>query len=202
MTNFNAIDINTYCALPIRIEISFVDDDGTEWFVLSEQLKGLLEHPEEIEYRQLLLDFGEYAIEFVEHDDGRSEEVELVSEAGLYMLLLVSKASAVQPFKSWVLDTVAPILTEDGQYLMGEERTVPVPSGYNLSHKDIWSGELNGPRDAIELAIRFLPDLRKTETTDWDVIKVIDGKPQIDQDAVARAMGKKTIPTAAARATN
>lgn len=189
MTTFNAIDINTFCPLPTHIETSF-GSDGTEWFVLDQQLQEQLALPEEFDHHECLT-LEDWCLDLVEREDGWHEEVELVSEAGLYMLVLMSTARAVHPFKSWVLDVVAPILAEDGLYAMGEERTVPAPVGYDLSHKDIWSGDLEDTGDAVQLAMHFLPDLRETAMTDCGVIQVIDGNRQVDPGAVALAMARR-----------
>ncbi|MFD0860565.1 BRO-N domain-containing protein [Roseovarius aquimarinus] len=198
MTTSTAMDINTFCALSFDIETHF-DGGGTAWFVFSKQLQDLLELPEEFDHHEFF-DLEDWNLDLIERDDGTKAEIELVSEAGLYMLILMSEAQATQPFKSWVLEIVAPTLAEDGQYAMSEERSVPAPIGYNLSHQDIWSGDLSETGNAIDLAERFLPALRQTGTTDDGVIRVVSGKPQIDQDAFLLAMSKKVIRMAAAKA--
>ncbi len=176
MTNVNTIDINTFCALPIHIE-AIADTDGNEWFVLDKQLWKLLELHEDARCHQLLHP-KEWTFQVLEHCDGARREVDLISEVGLYMLLLVSKAQAVQPFKSWVLDVVAPTLAEDSLYVMGEETLFHAPTGYDLTHDEVWSGDMDGAGSAYELATLYLPMLRQKGTTEMIayIIDTADGR--------------------------
>jgi hypothetical protein len=191
MTTFNAMNIKTFCALPIPIE-TIVDRDENEWFVLDNQLWKILELPEGARCHQHLRP-KEWTVRLLEDCNGINEEVDLISEAGLYMLILASKAQAVEPFKSWVLETVAPTLAEDGLFTMGEEQYCPAPNGYEITHEDIWGGHLTDSGDVRELAERFLPELRKTGSADCEIVRIANGKPEIDQDAFALAMGKKIL---------
>jgi prophage antirepressor-like protein len=45
----------------------------------------------------------------------------LVSEGGLYALILGSKLPKAREFKLWVTDTVLPAIRKDGAYVKGEE---------------------------------------------------------------------------------
>ncbi len=161
MTTSTAMDINTFCALPTHIS-SIFDGSGTEWFVIDNQLRELLDILDGFANHELL-EPRDCAFALLEKDGGMNDELELVSEPGLYMLLLMSEAQPVQPFKSWVLDTVAPTLAEDGLFLLGEERSWPAPRGYNFTHDTIWDISASGPSSAIDLSRVFIPALRKNE---------------------------------------
>lgn len=181
MTTSTAMDINTFCALPIHIE-TIVDRDGEEWFVLDDQLCALLKFPKDLGYQKLLSP-GDWASNYLD-DDSNELKADLLSEAGMYMLILLSQAEAIQPFKSWVLDVVAPTLAEDSLYMMGEETLFHPPTGYDLTHDEVWSGDLDGSGSAYELANVYLPMLRQKgtaemmayimETADGDYIGVPD----------------------------
>ena len=161
--------------MPTHIE-TIVDRDGAEWFALDDQLCELLEFPADARCHQLLHQ-KERTFRVLEHSDGTREEVDLISEVGLYMLLLVSKAQAVQPFKSWVLEIVSPTLAEDGIYLMGEETLFHVPKDYVVTHDEIWSGDLDEASNAQDLATFHLPHLRQHGTAELTayIIYTADG---------------------------
>lgn len=46
----------------------------------------------------------------------------VVSEGGLYALIMVSRKPAARRFKLWVTDVVLPAIRKDGMYIKGEEK--------------------------------------------------------------------------------
>lgn len=52
---------------------------------------------------------------------GGKRRLAMVSEAGLYALVLRSRKTVAQEFKQWVTSVVLPAIRKDGAYVMGEE---------------------------------------------------------------------------------
>jgi prophage antirepressor-like protein len=51
-----------------------------------------------------------------------SGRVSLVSEAGLYSLVILSRSPEAKQFKKWVTSVVLPAIRKTGGYVMGEEK--------------------------------------------------------------------------------
>lgn len=54
----------------------------------------------------------------------RSPSLNLVSESGLYKLVLRSDKPEAKPFQDWVTRDVLPAIRKDGSYVMGEEKVL------------------------------------------------------------------------------
>jgi prophage antirepressor-like protein len=52
---------------------------------------------------------------------GRSPRVALVSESGLYKLIMRSDKPEAKPFQDWVTKVVLPAIRKDGGYVLGRE---------------------------------------------------------------------------------
>ena len=46
----------------------------------------------------------------------------VVSESGLYDLILDSDKPAAKAFRAWIVETVLPAIRKDGGYVLGEEK--------------------------------------------------------------------------------
>ena len=66
------------------------------------------------------LDTSELTVKKIEGFRGTG--VSLVSESGLYKLVLRSNKPEAKPFQDWVTKTVLPAIRKDGAYIMGEEK--------------------------------------------------------------------------------
>lgn len=187
-------DINAFCALPTYIKT--VQGEGKrELYVFDRELRDVLQLPEELNCEEFLCLRG-CIFEPLETQDSASEELSLVCEAGLYILLLLSEAEEVRPFKSWVLQVVAPTLAEDGLFLLEEEAFCTAPTGYGptghgLTHDEIWDESASDMGCAEGLATTFLPELRKSGSVDDGIIIVKDGEPKISAEDFVFAMAKK-----------
>lgn len=53
---------------------------------------------------------------------GGAQQMTVVSEGGLYALIMVSRKPAARRFKLWVTDVVLPAIRKDGMYVKGEEK--------------------------------------------------------------------------------
>lgn len=52
---------------------------------------------------------------------GKGHSGNLISESGLYKLVMRSDKPAAREFQDWVTRTVLPAIRKDGMYVMGEE---------------------------------------------------------------------------------
>ncbi|MDQ7835598.1 MAG: BRO family protein [Humidesulfovibrio sp.] len=50
------------------------------------------------------------------------QKVAVISESGLYKLIMRSDKPAAKRFQNWVTREVLPALRKDGMYVMGEEK--------------------------------------------------------------------------------
>ena len=53
---------------------------------------------------------------------GRTARASLVSESGLYKLIMRSDKPEARKFQDWVTREVLPAIRKDGAYIMGEEK--------------------------------------------------------------------------------
>lgn len=60
----------------------------------------------------------------IEGFDGRAKTVVLISESGLYKLIMRSDKPQARAFQEWVTRHVLPAIRKDGAYVMGEEKVV------------------------------------------------------------------------------
>ncbi|OYW37677.1 MAG: hypothetical protein B7Z45_05375 [Azorhizobium sp. 12-66-6] len=67
------------------------------------------------------LDADEKGLRTVETPGG-PQEVTVITESGLYSLILTSRKPEAKAFKRWVTGTVLPAIRKDGGYVMGEEK--------------------------------------------------------------------------------
>lgn len=71
---------------------------------------------------------------------GRAPSVRVVSESGLYDLIMQSRKPEAKAFKRWVTKDVLPAIRKDGGYVMGEDKVATsdkvVPAS---SRRLIWS---------------------------------------------------------------
>ncbi|SER75703.1 BRO family, N-terminal domain [Tranquillimonas rosea] len=189
MTANVTLNINTFCPLPIWIPTVKDDRDGA-WFILTDQLRKLLELPKDFDHEEML-DLDEWSRRPLELGQGENREFQLISESGLYKLILLSDARPVQAFKSWVLHTVAPSLAEDGLFKMGEEAFFHAPEGYDLTQDDIWDEFASDSGSASDLARRYLPELRKWGTAEEGMVCLLDRQPTLLEQNVADAFARK-----------
>jgi prophage antirepressor-like protein len=56
---------------------------------------------------------------------GRSREIAVVNEFGLYRLVITSRSKNVEPFKLWLITEVLPSIRRTGSYSMGSVKPTP-----------------------------------------------------------------------------
>lgn len=65
--------------------------------------------------------------------DARAKVVSVVSEAGLYKLVMRSDSTEARKFQDWVTRNVLPAIRKDGGYIMGKRGCPWTPSGTRYS---------------------------------------------------------------------
>jgi len=98
--------------MPVRV----VRVEGEPWFVAADVCRVLgLKNPT-------------VALQYLDSDErakknlGGGQEPNIISESGLYKLVLRSNKPQAKPFQNWVTQVVLPAIRRDGGYIMGEEK--------------------------------------------------------------------------------
>lgn len=93
-------------------------DDGEPWFVLKDVMSALdIHNPTETVKG---LDEDEFTTTELTDSMGRDQRSYIVSEAGLYSLVLKSRKPGARRFKRWVTHEVLPALRRDGAYVASD----------------------------------------------------------------------------------
>lgn len=94
----------------VRIE----DRNGQPWFVLTDICK-VLEHSNPSMAAKMLDDDERDALNITD-PLGRAQETVVISESGLFMLILKSRKAAAKRFRKWVTSEVLPTIRQTGGY--------------------------------------------------------------------------------------
>lgn len=106
-------------------EIRVVNIDGNPWFVALDVCKTLdynVKPNGDVNTSQALKHLGEDEVITTRISDKRGKPPKLVSESGLYKLILQSRKPEARRFQDWVTREVLPAIRKDGAYIMGEEK--------------------------------------------------------------------------------
>lgn len=124
----NQIDNIHYDVLDADIRVIVKQDDQSIWFVASDIAKML-------EYRDSAnmvrgLDEDECDTHNVSTTSGsvksrKSQEMTIISESGLYQVILNAKTERVKPFKHWVTHEVLPQIRKTGSYVPQKVNAAP-----------------------------------------------------------------------------
>jgi len=98
--------------LPVRL----TDQDGQVWFIAND-VCAILEHTNS---RRAIerLDEDEKSEVAIKDSMGRSQTVNIISESGLYALVMTSRKAQAKRFKKWVTAEVLPQIRKTGSYAM------------------------------------------------------------------------------------
>lgn len=108
-----------YGEAPVRVHL---DDEGEPWFVASDVAKILdITNPRS---SLALLDEDEKGVHTMDTPGG-AQEMGVVSEAGLYSLILRSRKPEARPFKRWVTHEVLPSIRRTGSYSAPQAPAAP-----------------------------------------------------------------------------
>ena len=96
---------------------------GEPWFVLKDVCDVLgLSTPARVAER---LDSDEVSQAHLIDSMGRSQEMTIISESGLYNVILRSDKPEAKPFRKWVTAVVLPSIRKTGGYIAGQEELSP-----------------------------------------------------------------------------
>lgn len=97
--------------------------NGEPWFVLKDVCDVLgLSTPARVAER---LDSDEVSQAHLIDSMGRSQEMTIISESGLYNVILRSDKPEAKPFRKWVTAVVLPSIRKNGGYIAGQEELSP-----------------------------------------------------------------------------
>ena len=97
--------------------------NGEPWFVLKDVCDVLgLSTPARVAER---LDSDEVSQAHLIDSMGRSQEMTIISESGLYNVILRSDKPEAKPFRKWVTAVVLPSIRKTGGYIAGQEELSP-----------------------------------------------------------------------------
>lgn len=99
--------------------IRVVTIEGAPWFVLADVARALGRNSPSMMIRGLADDEKGQTICST---PGGAQPTNIVSESGLYRLLVRSNSPNARPFQDWVVRDVLPAIRKDGAYIMGEEK--------------------------------------------------------------------------------
>lgn len=104
-------------------EVRTVQKDGTPWFVLKDVCGVLnLGTPSRVAER---LDGDEVSLTHLTDSLGRLQETTVISESGLYNVILRSDKPEAKPFRKWVTAEVLPAIRRSGGYIAGQNDLSP-----------------------------------------------------------------------------
>lgn len=101
-------------------DIRVIMKDGDPWFVAKDVCDALGLNTSNLAKVLDSYERGSCSVQYT----GQTRNVAIISESGLYSLILRSRKPAAKAFKKWVTSVVLPALRKDGMYVMGEEKAV------------------------------------------------------------------------------
>ena len=110
----------------LNASVRIIERDDQPWFVAKDVLKAL-EIAQPTNQAIAKLDEDEVTQTYLIDELGRSQKTYIVSESGLYALILRSDKPAAKVFRKWVTSEVLPALRKDGFYaahLSREDREI------------------------------------------------------------------------------
>ena len=102
---------------------TLTDEAGEPWFVLKDCMSILdLGNPTET---VKMFDEDEFSTTEVIDSIGRRQQAYIISEPGLYRLVMRSRKPEAKEFQRWVTHEVLPSIRKHGGYMVGQERMTP-----------------------------------------------------------------------------
>lgn len=116
----NEIQKFDFKGAPLR---TLTDEEGEPWFVLKDCMSILdLGNPTET---VKMFDKDEFSTTEVIDSIGRRQQTYIISEPGLYRLVMKSRKPEAKEFQRWVTHEVLPSIRKHGGYMAGQERMTP-----------------------------------------------------------------------------
>lgn len=102
---------------------TLTDEEGEPWFVLKDCMSILdLGNPTET---VKMFDKDEFSTTEVIDSIGRRQQTYIISEPGLYRLVMKARKPEAKEFQRWVTHEVLPSIRKHGGYMAGQERMTP-----------------------------------------------------------------------------
>ncbi len=101
------------------VRVCYKTEDGSAWFIAKDvcDILGLGNARQAL--TRLLLDEKD---DVISNDAiGRRQKMNVVSESGLYMLIMGSRKDAATEFQRWITREVLPSIRKNGSYVIGQE---------------------------------------------------------------------------------
>ena len=146
--------VKIYKNSPIRI----VEKDGEPWFV-AKDVCNILEIKNSRDTLNKCLDEDERGVDII-YTPGGNQEMTIVSEAGLYSLILRSRKPEAKAFKRWVTHEVLPSIRKTGAYLspgMSNEQVKERKCIGGFRRKTVWRNWRLMPRSWRDRPFRQHP---------------------------------------------
>lgn len=104
--------------------IRTIERDGTPWFV-GKDVAEALGYAKPRNAIDTHVDSDDALKQGVTDSMGRTQEMTIINESGLYALVLGSKLPTAKKFKRWVTSEVIPSIRKSGGYIKGQENMTP-----------------------------------------------------------------------------
>ncbi len=185
------MEIQRFNSINDGFSLRTVEKDGEPWFIAADVCRVLEIGPEQVRR----LDSDEYALFSTQGIEGaKNPQMNVVSEAGLYSLVLGSRKPEAKAFKRWVTHEVLPQIRKTGQY----QAPRSLPEALRLAADLAEKLELAQP--AVEFVARYV-DAENTKGL-REVAKVLRIPPLkfakwLEEEGVLYRQGGVLIPAAA-----
>lgn len=142
-----------------------MDISGEPWFVLKDVCDVLgLSTPARVAER---LDSDEVSQAHLIDSVGRSQEMTIISESGLYNVILRSDKPEAKPFRKWVTAVVLPSIRKNGGYIAGQEELSPqelmakalLVAQKTLTDRDVRIKELTAQNQIMQPKAEYFDEL-------------------------------------------
>lgn len=105
------------------MDLRVIELDGQPWFVVGDVLKALYGRASGLAHVYTRLAPDEMTkVNRYHFGDGPGKPITLISESGLYKLVMRSDKPEARAFQDWVTRVVLPAIRKDGAYVLGEEK--------------------------------------------------------------------------------
>lgn len=105
-------------------ELRTVEIDGEPWFV-GKDVAAALGYAKERNALDKHVDKDDALKRGVTDSMGRTQQMTIINESGLYSLILSSKLPSAKEFKHWVTSEVLPSIRKNGAYIRNQENMTP-----------------------------------------------------------------------------
>ncbi|SFP34974.1 Prophage antirepressor [Ectopseudomonas composti] len=110
------------------MDLRVIEQDGQPWFVAADVCAALSIGWDKTNYRYApsrvvgYLDASEKGSKKIASPSNGSQNTLIISESGLYKLVMRSNKPEARAFQDWVTRVVLPAIRKDGAYVLGEEK--------------------------------------------------------------------------------